>query len=432
MSDPLFHPSYVSEPYWWDDTPRPNLPASAPPLRADAVVIGSGYTGLMAALVLARAGRDTVVLDAEQAGWGCSSRNGGQIGTSIKPSFDELAARHGPERALAILKEGHDALAFIADFIEHERIECAFERTGRFQGAHNPKAYERLARLLEAQPKELPTGAYMVPRAEQHQEIGTELYRGGCVYPRHAALDPARYHLGLLERAMAAGARIVARCPALAIERNDRGFRVMTALGAIQARDAIVATNGYTGRLSPWLRRRVIPIGSYIITTEPVKPALMARLMPMNRVVSDTRKLVYYYRTSPDRARVLFGGRVAFKETDPTLSAPRLHRAMCQIFPELEPARITHSWVGFVAYSFDTLPHLGTQDGVYYAMGYCGSGVALASYFGHRLGHKVLGGPEGMTALDGLDYPTRAFYWGDPWFLGASIAYYRLRDRLNF
>jgi glycine/D-amino acid oxidase-like deaminating enzyme len=427
----VFHPDYKNEPYWWETAARPVLPEQPLPAKADIVVVGSGYTGLMAALVAARAGREVIVLDAESAGWGCSTRNGGQVSTSIKPSFAELSARHGAESALAILREGHEALAFLAEFIAAETMECQFERVGRFSGAHNSKAYEHQARALKAQPRQLPTEAHMVPRAEQRAELGSDYYRGGCVFPHHAALDPAAYHLGLLGRARAAGARIHAHCPATGIAREGAGFRVTTPRGTVLARQVAIASNGYTGRLTPWLRRRVIPIGSYMIATEPLEPALMDRLMPKNRVVSDTRKLVYYYRASPDRRRVLFGGRVAFKETDPRVSAPRLHAAMREIFPELAPTRVTHSWMGFVAYTFDTLPHTGSHDGLHYAMGYCGSGVSLASYFGWRLGHKLLGGAEGRTALDDLSYPTRPFYTGNPWFLGAAIAWYRIKDRIN-
>src|SRR5262245_49505679 len=235
----------------------------------------------------------------------------------------------------------------------------------------------------------------------------------------------------MLERVLAGGATVIGRCPATAIERDGDGFRVVTPQGTVSARNVVVATNGYTGPATPWFRRRVIPIGSYIIATEPLAPEQMARLMPRGRVVSDTRKLVYYYRPSPDRRRILFGGRVAFKETDPKVSAPRLHVEMCRIFPDLAQAKITHSWVGFVGYTFDTMPHLGVEDWLHYAMGYCGSGVSLASYFGMRIGQQVLGLKEGRTALDGLTFQTRPLYWGDPWFLGASILYYRWADRRN-
>jgi glycine/D-amino acid oxidase-like deaminating enzyme len=428
---PLFAPDYKDLPYWWEATPRPQLPAGDLPARADVLIVGSGYTGLCAALATARGGRHSVVIDAEDAGWGCSSRNGGQISTSIKPSYDELAALHGAERAFRIAKEGHNALAWIAEFIAAEGIDCRFERVGRFHAAHNPAQYEILARKLARQPKGLEVEAHMVPRAEQHSELGTDAYHGGAVYAQHAALDPGRYHQGLLQRALAAGATVVARCPAADIARDGDGFRVATPRGAIQARNVVIATNGYTGPLTPWHRRRVIPIGSYIIATEPLAPELMARLMPRARVVSDTRKLIYYYRASPDRTRILFGGRVAYKETDPRVSAPRLHAELCNIFPELQGTRISHSWVGFVAYTFDTLPHLGCQDGLHYAMGYCGSGISLASYFGTRIGQQVLGSAEGRTGLDGLTFQTRPLYYGDPWFLAASIIYYRWRDRQN-
>ncbi len=433
MTNDLLAPEYKNAPYWWEATPRPSLPAAPPPARADVVIVGSGYTGLCAALPIARAGRSVVVLDAEDAGWGCSSRNGGQVSTSIKPGFDDLAQLHGEERAFAMVKEGHNALAFLDAHIRAEEIDCSWERVGRFTGAHNSTQYEALGHKIAHQRKGLEVEAHLIPRAEQHKEIGTDAYFGGVVYPAHGSLDPAKYHQGLLDRAVAAGATVIPHCPVEAIERDGAGFTVATPKGRIAARDVIVATNGYTAPVTPDLRRRVIPIGSYIIATEPLEPALAQRLIPKARVISDTRRIVVYYRLSPDRRRILFGGRVALMETDPRITAPRLHAEMTAIFPELAKARITHSWAGFVAYTFDTMPHLGKwRDGVYYSMGYCGSGVSLASYFGTRIGQQVLGLKEGRTALDGLDFPTRPFYTGMPWFLAPTLIWYRLRDRVNF
>jgi glycine/D-amino acid oxidase-like deaminating enzyme len=432
MTSNLFAPGYKDAPYWWEGAPRPSLAKATLPPRADVAIVGSGYTGLTAALQTARGGRSTVVIDAEDVGWGCSSRNGGQVSTSLKPSFDALAKLHGGERAFAIVKEGHNALAFIEELIRSEGIECGWEKVGRFVGAHNTTEYARLARKIASQPKGLEVEAHLVPRAEQRREIGSDAYDGGVVYPAHAALDPGKYHLGLLDRAIAAGAAVVPHCPVRAIERDGKGFTLATAMGKVAARDVIVATNGYTGRLTPALCRRVIPIGSYIIATEPLDPALAAGLIPQGRVVSDTRRIVVYYRLSPDRRRMIFGGRVALSETDPQRTAPRLHKMMTALFPELERVRISHSWNGFVAYTFDTMPHLGTVDGIHYAMGYCGSGVSLASYFGTRIGQQVLGLAEGRTALDGLAFPTRPLYTGTPWFLAPSLAWYQLRDRINF
>ncbi len=199
----------------------------------------------------------------------------------------------------------------------------------------------------------------------------------------------------------------------------------------LQAHDVIIASNGYTDAVSASLRRRIIPIGSYIIATEPLPEALAAQLIPNNRVISDTRKVVFYFRLSEDRRRILFGGRVAAAEVNPDVSALPLHRQMTRIFPALAATRISRSWGGFVAYTFDTLPHLGRNgDGIHYCMGYCGSGVSLAPYFGTRLAQQLLGKSEGRTALDGRTFESRPLYTGNPWFLPWTIAFYRLRDRL--
>ena len=428
MTDALFTSDFKLTPYWWEHVPRPALPQAELPARADVVVVGSGYTGLHAAVQTARGGRHTVVLDAEDAGWGCSTRNGGQISTSIKPGFDELARRHGAERASAILREGQASLDFVADFVSAEKLDCDFRIAGRFHAAHNATQYESLARRMKSQPKGHEVPYEIVPRAEQRRELGTDAYFGGVVFTRHAAVDPARYHQGILERAMQAGAAVFARCPATAIESDGQGFRITTPRGTIAARDVVIATNGYTGPQTKWLRRRVIPIGSYVIATEELPPDLMDRLMPRDRIVSDTRKVVFYYRASPDRRRILFGGRVSHDETDPRISGPMLHADLVKIFPELASTRISHSWCGFIAYTFDELAHIGRHEGMHYAMGYCGSGVGMASYLGMRLGQQVLGKPEGRTALHDLTFQTRPFYTGNPWFLAPSILYYRWQD----
>ena len=417
-------------PYWWEQVPRPRLPDSALPKTVDVAVIGAGYTGLHAALQTARGGRTTIVFDAEDAGWGCSTRNGGQISTSIKPSFEQLARRHGSQRAFEILKEGQRSLDWIADFVRSEAIDCDFGQVGRFHAAHNAAQYEALGGRIASQPKGLEVDAFMLTRAQQRSELGSDAYWGGVVYTRHCSVNPARYHQGILERVLSAGAQLAPNCAVTGIEKQGALFRISTPRGSVVARDVVVATNGYTGGLTPWLQRRVIPIGSYMIATEPLPEGMMDSLIPNNRIVSDTRRVVYYYRASPDRRRILFGGRVSYHETDPRVSGPKLHADMVQIFPQLRDTRVSHSWCGFVAYTFDELMHLGKRDGLHYAMGYCGAGVGTSSYFGMRLGQQVLGLAEGRTALDGLAFETRPFYTGNPWFLAPSVAYYRWRDSL--
>ena len=429
MTTDLFTTDCKLAPYWWDHVPRPAPSDTSLRAKADVVVIGSGYTGLHAAIQTARGGRHTVVIDAEAAGFGCSTRNGGQVSTSIKPSYEDLSGRYGADRAFRILKEGHNSLAFINEFISTEELNCQFRIVGRFHAAHSPAQYEALAKKAAHQPKGLEVDAQIVTRAEQRRELGTDLYYGGVVYGAHASVDSARYHQALLDVARKAGAEIISHCPATAIDKTASGFRITTAKGEIEARNVVIATNGYTGNLTPWLQRRVIPIGSYMIATEPLAPGLMDKLMPKNRIVSDTKKVVYYYRASPDRTRILFGGRVSLNETDPKVSGPKLHADMTQIFPELARVKISHSWAGFIAYTFDELMHVGVHDGMHYAMGYCGAGVGTASYFGMRIGQQVLGLKEGATALDGLTFQTRPLYYGNPWFLAPSIMYYRWRDR---
>ncbi|MEP6701927.1 MAG: FAD-binding oxidoreductase, partial [Betaproteobacteria bacterium] len=271
--------------------------------------------------------------------------------------------------------------------------------------------------------------ARLIPRDAQRAELGTDAYWGGVLYERFAVLDPGRYHQGLLDRVQTAGATVASHCAVSALVRSGDGWRVTTARGTIDAAAVVVATNGYTGVLTPWLRRRVIPIGSYIIATEPLSAELVAKLFPGNRMVTDTRKLVFYYRLSPDRTRILFGGRVSISETDPAVSGPLLHAELVKIFPELATTRISHSWCGFIAYTFDALAHIGEHDGVHYAMGYCGSGVGMASYLGMRLGLQVVGSARGGTAFEGLSFQTRPLYHGNPWFLTPSVHYYRWRDK---
>ncbi len=421
------------QPYWWDEAPRPSLPDAAVPAEADIVVVGAGYTGLSAALTLAREGRGVAVFDAEDAGHGCSSRNGGQLGFGLKPGLDGLAERYGEARGTAMFKESIASLDHLGAFIEREQIACHYRRSGRFVGAHRPGHYEALARRMERFRSVLGVEAHAVPRAEQQAEMGTDLYFGGAVIPSHGALQPALYHYGLLDRARTAGVTVIARTAVTGIARERGRFAVTTARGRVACGNVVVATNGYTRDHDGLgeFRRRVIPIGSYMIATEPIEASLMDRLMPKDRVNNDTRRVVLYYRASPDRRRVVFGGRVALSETDARVSGPRLHAVMAEIFPALRDVKVSHSWLGFVAYTFDHLPHIGEIDGVHYAMGYCGSGVAMGTYLGHKVALKVLGKAEGRTAFDALPFPTRPFYDGDPWFLAGAVLWYRLMDRFG-
>jgi glycine/D-amino acid oxidase-like deaminating enzyme len=422
---------FSQQPYWWDVTPRPQTGTASLPTSTDVLVIGSGYTGLQCALQTARAGRQTTVIDAQDLGWGCSTRNGGQISGEIKPDYAALSRRYSGAEAQALIGEAREALEWLGRFVEEQGIDCDYQRCGRFVAAHSPRQFTKLVEESRHQPPGLERNLRIVEPQDQAGEIDSSYYHGGMVIDSHCSLDPARYHAGLLRLAEATGTVLIGNCAATRIERDGGGFRVHTAQGVIRAGKVVVATNGYTEAVTPWQQRRVIPIGSYMLATEAMPLERAQKLMPQNRVFSDTRKIVVYFRRSPDGRSLLFGGRVSVFESDPVKSLPALRAEMLRIFPQLEDVKISHTWMGFVAYTFDELPHLGEQDGIHYAMGYCGSGICLASYLGNHLGLQLLGLEESVSAFDKPRFQTRPFYSGKPWFLAPSVRYYQMLDRLS-
>ncbi|MEA3151415.1 MAG: hypothetical protein QOD56_2354 [Gammaproteobacteria bacterium] len=421
----------TTTPYWQDTGVPSALARPALPDRVDALIVGAGYTGLSAARETAAAGAATLVLEAGALGAGCSGRNGGQVAYSIKPSLAALTSRHGRERAYAICQEGRAAMAYLRSLALEDGVDCDWREHGCFVGAHTPRHFAALVRETEHQPAGLEQRISVVDKSEQRAEIASDFYHGGLVYHDDASVDPMRLLLALLQRARASGAVVAEHCPVQSIRRSRQGFEVITPQGAIRAAKVLMATNGYSGPLSSWHRRRVIPIGSYQIATEPLGREYVRALIPHGRNIVDTRRVVVYYRPSPDGERIIFGGRAALSEKDAHACVPRLRAMLARIFPELGSVAISHAWVGWVAYTFDTLPHLGQNDGIYYCMGYCGQGVPLAPYFGRRIGQQMVGLPEGRTALDGLPFRSRPYYFGSPWFLAPAVLAYRTLDSIG-
>jgi len=425
-------PGASFDPWWWQAAPL-EAPDTAPlPRHCDVAIIGAGYTGLSAALTLARAGRSVLVLEADRAGSGASTRNGGMIGSGHRLGFAVLAEQFGKDRAVAILREGQASLDFTVSLIESERIDCQFTRSGRFRAAWRERDYESMGREVDILRRETGLEADMVPRAEQHREVCTDVYRGGTVYHRHGALHPALFHRGLLARVRGAGAQVADHSAVSAIGREKNGsYALVTARGRVAAGTVVVATNGYTGPESPALRRRLVPLSSYLIATEPLPAETVAGLIPKGRMIVETRSRHCYYRPSPDGRHILFGGRAALSAISPEQAAARLRRLMVQVFPSMAETRFTHSWNGRIAFPRDHMPHIGVLDGIYFALGYSGSGVAMAPYLGHKLALKVLGDADGRTAFDDVPFPAIPFHRGRPWFLPALDLVYRIRDRLE-
>ncbi len=419
-------------PLWQDHPAAPELPEPPLPTQVDALIVGAGYTGLSAARETAAAGLRTLVLDAGAMGAGCSGRNGGQVAYSLKPSLKVLSARHGEKRAFAICEEARAAILHLRSLASHEGVDCDWRESGCFCGAFSARHFAVMAREAQQQIPGLEQRITVVPRADQRREIATDYYHGGCVYHDAAAVDPMKLLLALLRRAQASGAAVRDRCAVMAIRRSREGFEVLTGAGTLKARKVLLATNGYPGKVSRWHRRRVIPIGSYQIATEPLGKERVLSLIPHGRNIVDSRHIVVYFRPSADGERIVFGGRAALAEKDPIACVPRLRGMLTEIFPQLRPARITHAWVGWVAYTFDTMPHLGERDGLFHCMGYCGQGVPLAPYYGSKIGQQMAGLAQGHTALDDLPFPSRPYYYSKPWFLAPSVWAYRTMDSLGW
>ncbi|MSO91951.1 MAG: FAD-binding oxidoreductase [Rhodospirillales bacterium] len=431
MTQPLDAPTVKCEPYWWEAAPLVALPEEPLPKAVDVAIVGAGYTGLSAAITLARRGRSVAVLEAERPGEGASSRNGGIASGNLKYGVGAMIERFGRDGALALYNEGKQARESLKAFIETEGIQCHFAMHGRFTGANTPAHYEGLARDAELLRKHLGVEAEVVARAEQHREIGSDFYHGGQVRPDIGGLHPGLFFRGLLDVARKAGATVFGGTRVAGLKRKSQGFTVATARGRIAARDVIVATNGYTGAATPWFRRRVIPIRSQIIATEPLGANMMARLMPKGRMLGDTSRLYNYYRPAPDGGRIIFGGRAGALAADPRESGRHLYRNLTAIFPDLQGIGVTHTWSGNTGYTFDLLPHIGVKDGVHYAMGFCGSGVVWAPWFGRKIAEKLLGEPAGAIPFEQHRFQTRPLYWGQPWFLPFVMTWYGARDWID-
>jgi glycine/D-amino acid oxidase-like deaminating enzyme len=432
-----FHPQFQAKPYWWEAWAPEADGAAELPGRTDVAIVGGGYAGLSAALELARAGTAATVIEANAFGHGASTRNGGAVSGGVR--LAKGLAGHGGQRnredwerrAAAMLASAAESLRTIETIIAREKIACFYERSGRFVGAYTAKHYGDLARNVDLLNRYTDADAAMVPRDRQREEIASDFYFGGMVVRGSGKLHPALYYKGLLDACRRHRVTLCASTGVRNVTRTSSGFVLRTDRGDLRAGEVVIATNGETGNATPALKRRIIPVASHIIATEELAPDLAAALFPRGKTISDTPRLLTYYRMSPDGRRVLFGGRARFTQVAPDVSAPVLYRFMTDRLPQLKGVRITHAWTGNVAFTFDALPHMGRDHGMYYALGCNGSGVAMMTYLGTQTARKMLGGERAVCAFDDRALPGAPWYFGTPWFLPFVWQSYRTRDMFD-
>jgi glycine/D-amino acid oxidase-like deaminating enzyme len=416
--------------FWLDDFPRPAaLVSDSAPETTDVVVVGAGFTGLNAARELARSGIGVAVFEAGQLGQGASGRNGGfcTVGTTV--GFDVMRKRYGGAAARQFWAMARDAVDVVAETLDEEAIDGGFERCGRIRLAAKPAHAEDLIREAHMLEREFGYPCRFLPLEMLRQVIGYGRFHGGLLDEGSACLHPVKVLFGLAQAARRHGASVVEQTRVLAIRRDGAGgFLVTHRRGETRARNVIVATDGYTDGLVPALQRRVIPVGSYIIVTEPLSSDEIARFNPTKRIFSTTLNFMNYFRRTTD-GRILFGGRNDLT-VDQGAEESRVQLKDCfnKLFPELRHRKVSFSWGGRLGFTFDRMPHVGCIEGIHYALGYCGHGVPMAIWCGRAVAKLVMDRQIDVP-FEQIGHPTMPFYRGKPWFLAAVGCWYRFKDR---
>lgn len=422
-----------TSPFWQDDFPRPvDLPVSSLPERVDVAVIGGGYTGLAAARTLARTGARVAVLEQGQIGSGASSINGGQVGPGLKANPQTVYHRCGPELGRELWCASLEAVKFLEQTLAEEQIDCDYTAKGGLALAYRPAHYKQLMAYAEWMARTLNYEKRIIPPEKLRQEIGSDIFYGALFEAEGGGIQPAKYVYGLARAAARAGALLCEETGVTQVRRTARrdDFHLSTNRGDLYTAEVLMATNGYTGALVRGIQRRVFAVGSYMIVTEPLPPALQQELSPHNRVFYDTKHFLNYFRLTPD-GRMSMGGRNNLSPNlDVVESAHNLQRRLVEIFPQLRDVPITHTWSGRLGITFDLMPHIGRVDGVYYAFGYGGHGVALSGYLGQEAA-RLISGQISRSPFAEIPHQTYVFYQKKPWFLPVAAAYYRFLDAVS-
>jgi glycine/D-amino acid oxidase-like deaminating enzyme len=426
-----------NHPYWWDTLTQPwraerRTEQFAPGSRFDVAIVGGGYTGLAAARQLRRAGASVVVLERGPMGFGASSRNAGQVLTGLKLDPAALVASYGESRARELFEVSRQAMADLERLIDDEQIDCELQQTGHLQAAAKPAHFAAFRDEQSLLARVFNHRVSLVSELDQASELGASRYHGVLVDEESRALNPAKYVAGLDAAAARAGAILADHAAVTRVTRAGRAWSLDTARGALTAGDVLFATNGYTDGAARTLQRRLIPIGSYIIVTAPLPDAVAGRLLPRRRMAFDSRHFLHYFRLTADN-RLLFGGRAEF--SGPTLESAKraeaiLRHAMVATFPDLAGTSIEYAWSGHVAFTRDQMPHAGRLEDAYYAGGYCGHGIAMATHLGGVIARRMAGEPISHPLFDDHFAPI-PLYYGRPWFLPLVGLYYRWLDWIS-
>jgi glycine/D-amino acid oxidase-like deaminating enzyme len=418
--------------YWHTTVDMPSDKSLMPlPERVDVAVIGGGFTGLSAARTLARQGTEVAVLEAETVGWGASSRNGGMVLTGLKLPMQTVIQRYGRDLAKRLFQASLDSIDTVEQIVKDEHIDCGFARTGHLLAANKPRHFDALQAEVEFMEKEFGHQVHLVSKQNQREEIGTDLYHGALVDEVSAGVNPAQFVVGLACAAERAGATLHARARVTRLERRGAGFIIETERGQLSAESVLVATSGYTGRVTQSLQRRLIPIGSFIIATEPLSDEFAHELSPKNRMIFDYKHYLNYFRLW-DR-RMIFGGRAAFfPENGNTISrsAEILRREMVSVYPQLRDAKVKYAWGGTLDFAFDMMTHVGEMEGMYYSLGYAGHGVAMGTHLGRTVAETMLKGNIRDHPFAAFDFPGAPLelYDGRPWFLPLAGLWHKILD----
>jgi glycine/D-amino acid oxidase-like deaminating enzyme len=422
-----------SESYWLDTAPVfTGAQTGALPARVDVVVVGGGFTGLSAARTLAQKGASVAVLEAGRVVGEASGRNGGHCNTGVAQDYSSLVASLGAERARAYYLAYESALQSVVTLVEQEQIACDLRRSGKLKLAAKPQHYEGLARTCELIRREVDAEVELLSASQVRAEVDSAEFHGGLLQRNGVQMHVGRFGVGLAEAAARRGALIYQQTTVQGWKAEAGGYRVDTSRGSLQAGQVLLATGACQHGGLGWYRRRIVPVGSFIIATEALPEALLDRLLPQRRSYVTSRMIGNYFRVTPDN-RLLFGGRARFAMSGGNSDAKSgkvLQAAMARMFPQLAHVKVDYCWGGLVDMTSDRLPRAGQHGGVYHSMGYSGHGVQMSVHMGQVMA-EVMDGKVEANPWRELNWPAIPGHFGKPWFLPMVGAYYRLQDYLH-